>query len=157
MSVLTASFEKCPCGLPVALPVKGAPGTHLDVPCECGRRLDFRRAARGWVLAGEIFSEGSVPVEGFSRDLRQESDAQRFWFPLVERTGRRVHVHVVFSRRSKRAEIKHSDVKALSIRGVDTPTEARRRWLDWWGSPPKSADSRVDRLPGAPRSPAPDA
>src|SRR6476469_2647900 len=88
---------RCPCGLRLAVPAEGTPGSHVEAGCECGRRLDLQRAERSWVPVGEIFAEGSVPVEGFSRGLRLERDAQRFWFPLVGGGGRRVNVHLVFS------------------------------------------------------------
>src|SRR5512132_4662705 len=58
-----------------------------------------------------LVPEGSVPVSGFSRELRQSEDAQRYRFSFALQGGFDTPVHVVFSASARRAEIKAGDLK----------------------------------------------
>ncbi|MDQ6893246.1 MAG: hypothetical protein M3167_11285 [Acidobacteriota bacterium] len=124
----------CDCGLSIEEPRDAVDhGCRVEVACRCGRRLDLERVAGRWMVRGELVPEGSVPLEGFSRALRLREDTQRFWFHEVDRAGRRSNVHVVFSPSDRVAEVKRGDVRALRLSNVASPTEARRRWLEWMG------------------------
>jgi hypothetical protein len=86
--------------------------------CECGQ--------------APLVAEGSVPVSGFSLELRQSGDVERYRFCFELRGDVATPVHVVFSLSLRRAEVKAGDLKALSISDVDSPCEAQRRWIAWW-------------------------
>lgn len=102
---------------------------HREVRCACGRRAAYAPAQEGWVLQAVLTPEGSVPLRGFSRELRAEPDVERFWF-LHPIGGATLPVHVVFSPGRREAEIKAADMKALSLQDVSSPSEARRRWIE---------------------------
>src|SRR5450755_2430270 len=122
----------CPCGRPVSTPDAAShPESEVsaEIACSCGRRLDFDRTPEGWVMFGELVPEGSVPVSGFSRELRLTPDAERFWFEFVDALGRRTPVHIVFSRSRMMAEVKQGDAKPLTVSHISHPTQARRHWL----------------------------
>lgn len=125
---VTLSDRACACGLAIAAP--SSEGPWIEVRCLCGRRLELERADDRWVLRGDLVPEGSVPVEGFSRDLRLRPDTERFWFYGFDPAGKRRPVHVVFSPSKRVAEIKQGDVKPVRLGNVTTPTEARRLWRD---------------------------
>ena len=76
--------------------------------------------------------ERSVPVSGFSRELRVAPAVRRYWFSFALRGQVAVPVHIVFSPADRVAEIKAGDMKAYRVEGVDSPCEARERWLAWW-------------------------
>jgi hypothetical protein len=124
----------CPCGRVIAYPDSEAgPVSSLpasaEIACSCGRRLDLECAGEGWRLEGVLVREGSVPVTGFSRDLRLAPDAERFWFESVDGLGRKTLVHIVFSLSRGTAEIKQGDAKPLTVSGISHPSQARRHWL----------------------------
>jgi len=108
--------------------------------CECG--------------GPRLEAERSVPVAGFSRDLRLAADAERFRFFFPLRGEGPFPVHVVFSPSAKRAEVKAADLKAYSIDGVSSACEAKRRWIAWWRrartAPRFFAPQRTGRLPRLP-------
>jgi hypothetical protein len=84
--------------------------------------------------------ERSVPVSGFSRELRLAEGVQRYWFSFALRGEIPLPVHLVFSPGERAAEIKAADLKAYRVEGVDSPCVARERWLAWWKtSRPRSA------------------
>jgi hypothetical protein len=129
-----AKTLSCECGLSIEEPRDPVePGRWVEVVCCCGRRLDLEHASGHWMVRGELVPEGSVPLEGFSRELRLQRDTQRFWFRDLDRAGRRSNVHVVFSPSGRVAEVKRGDVRALKLSNVGSPSEARRRWLEWMG------------------------
>lgn len=130
MSETRSLSESCPCGRQIPAPATQA-SSWAEVRCHCGRRLEFERNRERWILRGDLVPEGSVPVGGFSRELRLRPDTERFWFQTLDRVGRRMPVHIVFSPSAKSAEVKQGDVKPLRLSNVATPTEARRRWLAW--------------------------
>lgn len=86
-----------------------------------------------------LVSEGSVPVAGFSRDLRLSPDVQRYWFSYALRGEVALPVHLVFSPGTRAAEIKAADLKAYRVDGVDSPCEVRERWRAWWKSGRRSS------------------
>ncbi len=77
--------------------------------------------------------EGSVPVEGFSRELRASADVQRFRFSFPLRGDAPWPVHLVFSASLGVAEVKAGDLKAYRVEGAASPCEAQARWVAWWG------------------------
>ncbi len=76
--------------------------------------------------------EGSVPVEGFSRELRASADVQRFRFAFPLRGDALWPVHLVYSASLGVAEVKAGDLKAYRVEGVASPCEAQARWIAWW-------------------------
>ena len=92
------------------------------------RRASSRRGKCDWTLDRVIRSRSplqgrefavppltvsSVPLSGFSAELRQAADAERFWFSYPLRGDVALPVHVVFSRSAARAEVKAADLSAL--------------------------------------------
>ena len=73
--------------------------------------------------------QGSVPVAGFSRELRSAPDVERWWFEARDPADRRVPVHIVFSPSTGVAEVKHSAAKALRLTDVTSAADARSAWL----------------------------
>ena len=99
--------------------------------------------------------EGSVPVSGFSRELRDSPDAMRYRFAFALRGGFDTPVHMVFSLSARRAEIKAGDLKVHVVEDVGSACDAKRLWIAWWRrgrsaggfSPPR----RTGRVPLAMR------
>ena len=103
----------------------------------------------------DLVSERSVPVAGFSRELRLAEDVERFRFVFALRGEASVPVHVVFSAAMRSAEVKTGDMKALRLDGVESAVEARERWISWWeagarGRPVFVGPRRTGRHPAAP-------
>jgi hypothetical protein len=82
--------------------------------------------------AGTLVPERSVPISGFSRELRGAEDVERFRFDFALQGEVRWPVHIVFSFSQKLAEVKTADLKALRLVGVSSVEEARTRWIAWW-------------------------
>lgn len=105
--------------------------------CACGQAL--------------LEPEGSVPVDGFSRELRETPDVQRFRFSFPLRGDAAWPVHVVFSPSGRTAEIKAGDMKVYRIEGVASACEAQERWIAWWrrgrAKPAFYAPRRAGRAP----------
>jgi hypothetical protein len=78
--------------------------------------------------------ERSVPVAGFSRELRGAPDVERFRFAFALRGDSPSPVHVVYSASQRTAEVKTGDMKAFRINEVTSAEEARTRWVAWWRS-----------------------
>ena len=76
--------------------------------------------------------ERSVPVSGFSRELRSAEDVERWRFDLALAGAALSPVHVVFSATLRTAEVIAGDVKAFHLADVESVEDARRRWVDWW-------------------------
>ncbi|HEY1250278.1 MAG TPA: hypothetical protein VGH97_03760 [Thermoanaerobaculia bacterium] len=76
--------------------------------------------------------EGSVPVSGFSKELRLSASVERYWFSFALRGEITLPVHLVFSASARVAEIKAADLKAYRVENVDSPCVAREQWLVWW-------------------------
>ena len=132
MNDARSSREVCACGRSIVPPV--APeGPWIELTCGCGRRFELERANDRWAVRAELVPERSVPLAGFSRELRLRADTQRFRFEHSDAAGRRSPVHVVFSPSQRVAEVKRGDVKALRLSDVGSASEARRRWIEWTG------------------------
>jgi hypothetical protein len=80
----------------------------------------------------DLERERSVPVSGFSRELRGAEDVERYRFDFALAGAALSPVHVVFSASLRTAEIKAGDLKAFHVADVDSVEDARRRWVDWW-------------------------
>jgi hypothetical protein len=148
----------CECGRTVAFEGAVGSGTHREISCVCRRRHDVELGASGWTAVAELTLELSVPLSGFSAQLRHADDAERFWFPFALRGGVALPVHILFSPSAKTAEVKAADLKVFRIDAVCLPTDARRRWIAWWQErrpasrsrgPSPIVPSRVGRLPVA--------
>lgn len=121
----------------------------------CGRRHDLLRADQGWRAVAQLTPERSVPLSGFSRELRSAPDVERFWFRYPVQGEVALPVHVVLSRSAARAEVKTGAQKVFEIDHEVSATEARRLWVKWWqkeraemrGPRQLMVPSRVGRLP----------
>ena len=76
--------------------------------------------------------ERSVPLSGFSRELRGAEDAERYRFDFALAGAALAPVHVIFSASLRTAEVKAGDLKAFHVVDVDSVEDARRRWVEWW-------------------------
>ncbi len=97
-----------------------------------------------------LVSEGSVPVSGFSRELRGAEDVERYRFAFALRSEASMPVHIVFSASLGAAEVKTGDMKALRFSDVRSAEEARDRWIAWWergGRPAFVGPRRTGRHP----------
>ncbi len=146
----------CDCGKPLEFEPPAGDGAHEEVTCACGRRHDVERKTSGWSSVAQLTPERSVPIAGFSRELRAAADAQRFWFSFPLRGDVALPVHILFSPASHTAEVKAGDLKAHHLDEVALPTDARRQWIGWWQSthrphrsrgPSPLVPRRVGRLP----------
>jgi hypothetical protein len=145
--------SRCECGREVPTPPPEA-GEHFEHACACGRRLDLARLGHGWACVAQLNPERSVPLSGFSLELRGAGDAERFWFRHSVRGEVPLPVHVLVSRSAARAEVKSGAQKVFVIDRAVTPTEARRLWVAWWQGnrrrerPPRvCVPSRIGRWP----------
>lgn len=136
-------FVTCACGARVVNgeELSRATDDTVELVCSCGRRLEVGTGARGLMLLGELVPEGSVPVTGFSRELRRAPDVERYWFEARDASNRRTPVHIVFSPSAGIAEVKHSSAKPLRLTGITRPTEARRAWTAAAARPRKRSSS----------------
>jgi hypothetical protein len=80
----------------------------------------------------QLEREGSVPVSGFSRELRSAPDVERFRFAFALSGEAPSPVHVVYSPSQRVAEVKMGDLKAFRLSEVASVEEARERWVAWW-------------------------
>ncbi len=142
---------------PTLEPQLESAGGTADVTCSCGRVLDLERFGETWLIRGDLVPERSVPVGGFSRELRQQLDAERWWFEIQDMARRRTIVHIVFSPGLGVAEVKPSDLKPLRLTGMTSAAEARRRWIDWFEAGPRAGRPavRTFRRFSRPAAPAP--
>ena len=112
---------------------------------------DIAHADRCLCAESPLHPEKSVPVTGFSRELRMAGDAERYWFSFALRGDVPLPVHLVFSLAERAAEVKAAELKAYRVTSVSSPCEARERWAAWWrtGRPPLSfgVPRRTGRLP----------
>jgi hypothetical protein len=151
---------KCECGRAIEPGGGGSAAEHREVACGCGRRSDCVLEDSGWRLAASLTPEKSVPVAGFSRELKEEAGIERYWFLHPLRGEVALPVHVVFSPASHRAEVKAADLKACRFEAVGSATEARRLWIARWHKawdpgrsrrPPVLPPRRSGRLPALAR------
>ena len=149
----------CDCGNAVEFESPAGSGPHREVRCVCGRRHDVELKSAGWSAVAQLTPERSVPIAGFSREMRAADDAERFWFSFPLRGDVALPVHILFSPGSRTAEVKAADLKAHHLEDVAFPTDARRRWIAWWQTtrrphrsrgPSPVVPRRVGRLPVSP-------
>jgi hypothetical protein len=149
-----ASGLRCECGREISPSAAGA-ADHTEYACACGRRHDLVMTEHGWRSVAQLTPERSVPLSGFSRELRDAPDSERYWFRFSVQGEVHLPVHVLISRSAARAEVKSGDQKVFAIAGAVTATEARRLWVAWReenrrgmrGRLPLFVPSRVGRLP----------
>jgi hypothetical protein len=127
MTTRTVSLS-CACGQRLAVPEEAAGREETDLLCSCGRRLELRREKGAWTIAATLTPERSVPISGFSREIREDPEAQRFFFSHFI-GGAPMPVHIVYSASSRAAEIKAAGMKVTGFSEVVGPLEARRRWV----------------------------
>jgi hypothetical protein len=132
----------CECGQPLEFREAVGSGPHREIRCPCGRRHDVELRSPGWTPVAQLTPERSVPLSGFSKDLRLASDAERYWFPFALRGEVSLPVHMVFSPSARTAELKAADLKAYHLDDVVSATDARRRWIAWWQSMQRPHRSR---------------
>ncbi len=146
----------CDCGNALELGGAAGSGANREVRCACGRLHDVELQAVGWSSVAQLTPERSVPIAGFSRELRAAADAERFWFSFPLRGDVALPVHILFSRGARTAEVKAADLKVHHFESVDRATDARRQWIGWWQSthrphrsrgPSPVVPRRVGRLP----------
>ncbi|MEX0879401.1 MAG: hypothetical protein WEB59_03895 [Thermoanaerobaculia bacterium] len=156
MAERTDAAGRCECGVTLVLNEEGVAGAHRELRCRCGRRHDCEFREAGWTAVAHLEPERSVPLSGFSRDLRQAPDAERFRFSFPLRGDVPLPVHIVYSPSAKSAEVKSADLKVYRLENVESPAQARRFWVAWWRTrqrAPRSRGSsplvptRVGRLP----------
>lgn len=147
---------RCECGETLVFPEKRVPAEPREISCCCGRRHDCELREAGWKAVAQLEPERSVPLSGFSKELRQACDAERFRFSFALRGDVSLPVHILFSPSRNAAEIKAADLKVYRLEGVESPAHARRLWVAWWqraGHAPRSrgasprVPARVGRLP----------
>ncbi len=132
----------CDCGKPLEFDEPAGSGANREVRCACGRRHDVERKSAGWSSVAQLTPERSVPIAGFSRELRCAADAERFWFSFALRGDVALPVHILLSPATQTAEVKSADLKVHHMDGVTLPTDARRRWIAWWQSTHRPHRSR---------------
>lgn len=132
----------CACGASVAMPAETDGLNRRELACRCGRLYDLEPHKDAWLVLCVLTPEGSVPVTGFSRELRATSDVRRYWFAQPISPAGQIVVHIVFSPSLKVAEIKAADQKPARFEGVETATEARRQWLADRPKPRRTAKRR---------------
>ena len=146
----------CDCGGALDFGETADSGANREIRCACGRLHDLERLDAGWSAVAQLTPERSVPIAGFSRGLHASRDAERFWFSFPLRGDVALPVHILFSRSARTAEVKAADLKVHHVDGVDSVTDARRRWIGWWQStlrphrsrgPSPLVPRRVGRLP----------
>jgi len=149
---------RCECGREIAPSAAAAfEHEHEEFACACGRRHDLLRTAQGWSSVAQLTPERSVPLSGFSVELRSAPDVERFWFRYPVQGAVPLPVHVVVSRSAARAEVKTGAQKVFAIDREVSATEARRLWVRWWNverSNPRGprallVPSRIGRLPNS--------
>ena len=121
---------RCECGETLVFPEKASPASLA----RCGAGADAATTASSEARHGRAVArlepERSVPLSGFSNELRQTPDAERFRFSFALRGGGvPLPVHILFSPSRKSAEVKAADLKAYRLEGVES-AGARAAALD---------------------------
>jgi hypothetical protein len=142
MNETTEPIGRCECGRPLALADSDPSVLVREISCACGRKHDVALAEGRWLAVAQLTPEGSVPLSGFSKELRHAEDAERFWFPFALKGGVELPVHILFSPSARLAEVKAADLKAYRIAGVTLATQARRAWVAWWRTMERAPRSR---------------
>jgi hypothetical protein len=134
MNERDATRSSCTCGKRLEWETAGDPPEDREITCPCGRKYELERAGAGWAPRLEpLTPEARQPLAGFSTELKDRSDCQRYYFSH-RISGHRLPVHLLFSPSAGEAEVKTGDMKPLRIAPVRSPVEARRRWIEWFDS-----------------------
>jgi hypothetical protein len=118
----------CACGQTLVVANEAAGREETKLLCSCGRRLELRREKGAWTIAASLTPERSVPISGFSREIREDPEAERFFFSHTI-GGAPMPVHIVYLASSRAAEVKAAGMKVTRFSEVDGPLEARSRWV----------------------------
>jgi hypothetical protein len=143
MTTRTGSLA-CACGQTLAVPEEAAGREKTDLLCSCGRTLELRREKEAWAIAATLTPERSVPISGFSREIREDPEAQRFFFSHLIGSAP-MPVHIVYLASSRTAEIKAAGMKVTRLTEVDDPLDARSRWVARFESIRRSSSLRPAR------------
>jgi hypothetical protein len=143
----------CACGQILTVPEE-AVRAEMDLICSCGRRLELRHEKGAWAIAATLTPERSVPISGFSREIREAPAAQRFFFSHSI-GGAPMPVHIVYLASSRTAEIKAAGMKVTHFSEVDDPLDARRRWVARFESLRRSSSVRPARSNRPVEAPSP--
>jgi hypothetical protein len=133
---------RCECGRPLVLADPDPSNPEREIACGCGRKHDVGLAEGRWLPLAQLTPERSLPLSGFSRELRHAEDAQRYWFPYALKGSVELPVHILFSPSAREAEVKAADLKAYRIANVTLATQARRAWVAWWRTMERAPRSR---------------
>jgi len=125
----------------LALPDQAAEGERTNLLCSCCRRLELRREKGAWAIAASLTPERSVPISGFSREIREDPEAQRFFFSHLIGSAS-MPVHIVYLASLRVAEVKAAGMKVTRFSEVDGPLEARSRWVARFESLRRSSSVR---------------
>ena len=106
MRTIPHPVGRCECGRDLEFQRAAGHGPHREIGCECGRRHEIEYGAAGWSAVAQLNPERSLPLSGFSRELRQSDDAERFWFSFPLHGEVSLPVHVLFSRSGRKARLK---------------------------------------------------
>ena len=138
----------CPCGRGVAVPQEFAERSAINLVCSCGRRVELRRDGGSWTIAATLTPERSVPISGFSREIRSDPGAERFYFSHVI-GDTEIPVHIVYRPSTRVAEVKAADMKVSTLTEVDSPWDAHRRWVERFETLRGRTKPGPNRLAGA--------
>jgi len=134
MNERDAAHFSCVCGKRLAWEAVGSRSEEREVTCSCGRKYEVELQEAGWAPRLEpLTPEARQPLAGFSSELKDRADCQRYYFSH-RISGHRLPVHILFSPSAKEAEVKTGDMKPLRIAPVRSPVEARRWWIEWFDS-----------------------
>jgi hypothetical protein len=114
------------------LPAEAATGEFREVVCECGQISEYERTDSEWIRIAELFPEARQPLAGFGQDLKTGPDTQRFRFEVVTSSRRRLPVHLLYSPSRREAEAKTGAMPVYRMRDVESPAQARKRWVNWY-------------------------
>jgi len=109
---------------------------------------DFAHAESCLCDEEPLRAEGSVPVSGFSRELRLAPNVERYRFSFALHGEVVLPVHVVYSPSDRVAEVKAADLKVYRVEGIGSACEARDRWVAWWKSHRRPASFAPPRRTG---------
>jgi hypothetical protein len=127
----------CVCGRRLEWQKTASSAEQRDLACACGRVYELEVKEAGWDLRlNPLTPEARQPLAGFSREIRLREDCLRYYFIHSIGPGHQLPVHLLYSPSAREAEVKFGDAKAFKVTAVDSPGQARRRWIEWFDSRP---------------------
>ena len=142
-------MEMHKCGTVEELPAEAPRGELREVVCECGRISEYERTDSAWIRIAEMIPEARQPLAGFSQDLKTGPDTQRFRFEVVSPSRATRSVHLLYSASRREAEAKSGAMPAYRMTDVESPAQARRRWMNWHLTPPRQRRASAPEGPAA--------